>query len=493
VSTEAQAADDRASIPSQRAINRRTAQAYGLEIVRSIELSDVSGAQILAAPEMRELLKLIADPLIHGVVAREFSRVMRPENFYDYHILQIFADTRTLLYLPDGAIDFSSRMGRLMGVMQAAFAGDQRLELLAHSWNSKEEKRRAGKFPQSKICLPFGVGYEESSGWFYKPEAERIRKAFTLVLSGDTSYCSISEKVGIAPFNLRNLLRNPIFKGWRVIDKQRDRSPGAKKVKADGRQADRPKIMRAPDEVIRVRVIDEPLVSEEEFERVQAILAMKKSRHWRTRSDYQHRYTYNGFLICICGDLIYTGRRRSDYYICKARRMTHSCDTRYMRRDVLEQKLDELFATRLTDENFLSGIVERMGNKPDDSSEARISRLSDEIESLTRKRERIMDAYFEGDIERGERDARLSQVEADIERSRNMLVSVHPPASVSVNSLASVFAPFFEFQFLKREDKRRLLKSLTAEIKVADYRVHELSFSSNEINRKDRDSSRSRA
>src|SRR5437868_14837875 len=56
VSTEAQARDDRASIPAQRAANRRTAQAYSLEIVRTIEYADVSGAAVLLAPEMQLLL-----------------------------------------------------------------------------------------------------------------------------------------------------------------------------------------------------------------------------------------------------------------------------------------------------------------------------------------------------------------------------------------------------------------------------------------------------
>src|SRR5438067_7181876 len=100
VSTKLQAGEDRAGIPAQRAANRRTAQAYGLEIVRSIEISDVSGAAVLMAPEMQELLRLIADPHVHGVVAKEFSRLMRPENFSDYALLQAFVDTRTILYLP---------------------------------------------------------------------------------------------------------------------------------------------------------------------------------------------------------------------------------------------------------------------------------------------------------------------------------------------------------------------------------------------------------
>src|SRR5687767_5615845 len=79
VSTEGQAASDRASIPAQKAVNAKTAAAYGLKIVRTIEMADVSGAAVLRAPEIKQLLELMADTEIHGVVAREFSRLMRPE------------------------------------------------------------------------------------------------------------------------------------------------------------------------------------------------------------------------------------------------------------------------------------------------------------------------------------------------------------------------------------------------------------------------------
>src|SRR5436309_13322352 len=83
VSTEDQAATERASIPAQRAVNRRTCAQYGLEIVRSIEIADVSGASVLSAPEMQQLIQAMQSPEIHGVVAREFSRLMRPENLKD--------------------------------------------------------------------------------------------------------------------------------------------------------------------------------------------------------------------------------------------------------------------------------------------------------------------------------------------------------------------------------------------------------------------------
>src|SRR5215469_8789326 len=151
VSTDAQAAEDRAGILAQRAANKRTALQYGLTIIKTIEITDVSGTAVLRSPEMQELLRLIESSDIHGVIAKEFSRVMRPENFADYVLLQVFADTRTILYLPDGPIDFTSRSGRLLGTIRAAMAGLERWEILERSWAAKEEKRRAGKHPQSWV------------------------------------------------------------------------------------------------------------------------------------------------------------------------------------------------------------------------------------------------------------------------------------------------------------------------------------------------------
>src|ERR1035437_8926601 len=89
VSTENQAASDRASIPAQRTVNRRTCKQFGLEIVRSIELADVSGASVLLAPEIQELIRLMQSPEVDGVVAREFSRLMRPENRSEEHTSEL--------------------------------------------------------------------------------------------------------------------------------------------------------------------------------------------------------------------------------------------------------------------------------------------------------------------------------------------------------------------------------------------------------------------
>lgn len=465
VSTAGQAADDRASIPSQKTVNARTAKAHGLTIIDSIEISDVSGAAVLLTPEIQKLIVTMNDPEIHGVVAREFSRLMRPENFSDYALLQAFADSNTKLYLPEGPIDFSSKTGRLMGTIRAAIAGMERTEILERIWNAKEEKRRNGGFAQGSICLPFGVAFDSvnNAGWVYTADSQRVKEAFRLILSGDTSLVSIGRAVGVEPYNLRIILRNPIYTGWRVIDKKRDLSPAGKYKTKDGRQGDRRKIHRAPDEVIRVKVIDDPLISEADFEKVQRILDLKKQNSWRHIEGYEHRWTYNGYLNCECGALIYTKFRRTDYYVCKVR-----CGASYMRRDKLEPILDKLFTKRLTSPRFLKQILKTAKQRRSTGNQ---DRYAEQIKALEGKRQRVLDAFYDGVIDRAERESKLME----IAKSRRVLIGMaereKPVPQVTVESLAEVFAPFMEFDLMNRNDKRQLLNTITPSIVAANYRV----------------------
>ncbi len=490
VSTEGQAAEGRAGIPAQRAANWRTAAQYGLEIIRTIELADVSGAAVLRTPEMQELLRLMESPEIHGVVTRDFSRLMRPENFADYALLQAFADTGTLLYLPEGPIDLRSKSGRLLGTIRAAIAGLERTEILERIWAAKEEKRRAGKHPQGQITLPYGIGYDsKEQSWHYKPEVEKVREAFRLFLSGETGYTEVGRKLGMDPFSLRIILRNPIYTGWRVYSQRRDPSPLALRVRANGRQADRPKIPRAPEEIIRVKVM-EPLVSEAEFQRVQQILDRKKQNHWRVRPEYEHRFTYNGLLRCgICENLIYTHARKSrNWYVCKSRttaerlaREEHGlarCTNPYMRRERLEASLDELFSERLTDRNFLDQIatsyVERSSSW---QGPPEILRIERERERLEVKRQRVLEAYFDNLIDRSERERRLAEIEADNKFYEDLVSRAQPSRhELSPEALAEAFAPFYEWRFLSRLQKRRFLQAIVPEIHVRDYRAVGLSL-----------------
>lgn len=466
VSTASQAADDRASIPAQRAINRKTAQAYGLTIVRSIELSDVSGASVLQAPEIHEMIQLMQSPEIHGVIAREFSRLMRPENYADYALLQVFVDTQTWLYLPEGPINFASTDGRLLGTLRAAMAGVERMDMLKKSWTAKEEKRKRGELANNSNILPFGVTYP----WAFTADAERVREAFRLFLSGETSYTEVGKKVGIPMANLRVILRNPIYTGWRVIDQKRDMTLAGKIVKKDGRQGDRRKIARSENDVIRVKVL-EPLITEKEFNQVQRIMDHKRVR----RNDRDDRWVYKSYLSCDrCESPIYVKFKRHHYYICKSRLHSEGCAAPYMNREIVERELDYLFTKRLTSRTVLNRLVKAMRRqRPETDSE----KLADQLNALEQKRQRVLDYYFEGGISQTERDTRLAQIEKSEHVINDLLVKHKPNPNVNTDQLVDLFSVFTEFDLLQRQDKRALLGAISPNILISNYVVKGISFS----------------
>jgi hypothetical protein len=364
VSTEGQAADDRASIPSQRAVNRRTCAQYSLEIVSSIEISDVSGACVLFAPEIQRLI-------------------------------------------------------------------------------------------------------------------ERMRDGFAQLLSATQRYRQLCGIVGLTPRGLHLSMRNPIWMGWRVIDKKRDSSSSGRYAKQGGRQADRRKIARAPEDVIRVRVISDPVLSEEQFQAVQRLMDLKQKKHWRSRPNLEHRFTYNGFLTCAkCGELIYTALARRDYYACKGRRSKGLCTTKYMAREKLEAKLDLLFAEQLTDRGFLEQCLGELTRRTTgDSSAIRMQRLSLQLTKLREKRSRVLEAFLDGVISRDERDQRLVPIDRELLNGQTLLMQLTPAVGVSADSLSEAFSVLFEWKFWNREQKRSVLATLTPEIRVADFEVMSIGVS----------------
>jgi hypothetical protein len=226
---------------------------------------------------------------------------------------------------------------------------------------------------------------------------------------------------------------------------------------------------------------------------------LKERKHWRSRTDYEHRFTYNGFLTCSsCGEVVHTALARHDYYACKGRRTAHTCDTKYMGRERLESVLDGLFATRLSSSFFLEQCVDKLlHGSTQKNSGVEIQRLNSEINVLRRKRERVIDGFIEGVIENRERDKRLTAIDDGIRIAKDALTREAGDTPPNIESLIEAFAPLAEWEFWSRDQKRQVLSTLVPDIRVADYKVESLGVNlglfSNEDTHRDTDSSLQRA
>jgi DNA invertase Pin-like site-specific DNA recombinase len=469
VSDESQAAPERFGIPAQKTVNRETCKRNGLEVIETFQVEDVSGKDIMLASETHDLIKLMKSGRIQGVVAREFSRLMRPDDFADYVLLSEFQKTKTILYLPEGTIDFNDKMGRLMAGMQASISGYERSTIRERLHRGNEENRKSGgRFAST---LPKGVGHSKELGWHYTEEAQVAKHAYGMVLAGE-SLNEVAKYLGMSATGARYLIHNPIYKGWRVYE----RECGEAKAGTNGRQAKyRPMKKRSEDKVIRVQVIDEPLVSPEMWDRACQILDVKSDSCRRNRKR-QGIAAYNGFLFCDeCGRVL-TPHRGSGagYYVCLGHYRKQGCEQKYTRITDLESRIDSLIGGDMADPAFLRRLAHRLQSlQQNDKRSSRISQLETEQKSLERKRSRVIDMFMEGDITTTEKAERLAKVAERLAMVNEELTRLQAsvPAGTTLEQLVSLFTIFAGWDTYSKDDRRKLLSLYVPRMRVRDGQV----------------------
>ena len=207
---------------------------------------------------------------------------------------------------------------------------------------------------------------------------------------------------------------------------------------------------------------------------------LKQKKHWRSRPGYEHRFTYNGYLTCPCGEPIHTANARGDYYTCRGRTIARVCDTKYMARKKLEPMLDTLLSEQLISPAFLERCIHELRRRSESNESAlRIRHLTFEIERLGKKHARIIDLFVEGMVSREERDERLAIIDRETKIAHELLAKEQPPVSLDdVSALTKALAPLAQWRYWTREEKRTLLATLVPDIRVADYKIESLGLNS---------------
>ncbi len=154
-----------------------------------------------------------------------------------------------------------------------------------------------------------------------------------------------------------------------------------------------------------------------------------------------------------------------------------------MLRSKLEGKLDHLLGQKLTEREFLLRVVEEYNEQLQGSQLASTvdeRAVTAKLSALADKKQRVLETFFEGMIDKEERDRRVGEIERDVSAYLQLLTeSTSAPAqppTLDEESVLAAIEPFMEWEFLEREDRRALLAVLCPEISVYRYIVKGLTL-----------------
>jgi DNA invertase Pin-like site-specific DNA recombinase len=496
VSTKEQAGENDEGFRRQADSNRSTAERVGATLIEPpIVITDVCRENFIDTPEWRRIRALIADPDVHIVVDMQDRIVGALEGL---PILIECKRTGTLIYHSQGVTDPTTFAGQVLATFTALAAGNELHAIRHRAQGGKEAKRRLGIFPSADVALPTGIGYVREKGkagrWTYNDSLQRVREVYRLVVEdGQRNWAEVGRRTGFTSASIRNILRNPIYRGLWVVDEKRLAGPTP--INADGRRRDRKKVRRAPEDVIRHRVFrpkgtppepgdtrEEALVDDATWDAVQDIVETKSRAFFKPREPKgATRFTYTGRLWCAdCGAVIWSKTRggpsgRRDHYVCqRTQRAGERCSLKYLRRDLVNTAIDRLITDALSHERFRAALIgEGLRSEREDFS-GRIAERSKLLGKLRTQREKLLDLYLdpEGRWTKGTLDERAAKLDADIGRAERELGRLQQAQAetAQVNALDSfgeVMSALAEFDFWTPQERRTALARFFPRIEVS--------------------------
>ncbi len=462
VSGAAQAGADREGLPVQRELCQQTAERHGLEIVQWVELKGVSGAAVLDDPRFVAMLDRLQEPEISGVIVREFSRLMRPENLEDYKILEAFRKTGALLYSPTETLDLRNFSDRLVSVIRGQIEAEEREKIRERTSAARERKRRMRGIRAEgggKIGMPRGVAFDpKTEQWSYVfPEADKVREAFRLFLSGVHNFSEIGRRTGIGgdgkSWAVHSVLRQPLYTGVYRVDRRW----------VKGRA-----VPRSEGESYEHQVIDPPLVSRDDFDRAQKILAERAAHRPRRKSHDEKPGVYGGFTECgVCGSAIYVQTDAKGYagYIC-GNRPHKKCNASQISTRLADPQIDTALERMLGSPEMLERLLDAAREGGERRAASQAGETQRKLAELENRRVRVKDAYEAGVYDVRELQKKVGNLDGEISVLRGLMERETVDLELDPAIQRQVIDIFSEWGFCTRDQKRRLLRDFQIRMRI---------------------------
>lgn len=271
-------------------------------------IDDGYSAKDMNRPQLQRLIQDIRSKKVDIVLVHKLDRLTRSVRDL-YSLLEEFEKYNCAFYSRQERFDITTTMGRAMLGMLGIFAQWERETIAERVYTGMEQKHLSGE--RNGAIAP--MGYDLIDGKLVpNKDADFVRRLFKMYLEhkGILTITRLINQEGYN-FNAKTIyyiLMNPVYCGKIRWNYRKNGKLTEKEIIVDGDH--------------------EPLISEEEFNRVQQIRGFRKSLKKAATSEY----SFSGVLFCgRCGKPMIGGKKnlkKGEYrfYRCSSRYQKGKCD-----------------------------------------------------------------------------------------------------------------------------------------------------------------------
>ena len=438
------------SLDAQREKLLAYAKSQGYEVFDVYSDDGYSGKD-LARPAVQKLLSHIKAHLINVVLVYRLDRLTRRVRDVIELLDDVFEPNGVKLYSLHEQIDVSSPFGRAALKINATFSELERETITERMTMGKDQAVKQGKWLGSGSNIPFGYRRNAETGYYevFPKEAEMVVKIFDLYLQG----YSMRRLYEYAKANFGH----PFFSNPMCCKAMLHRSMYAGYIRYRG-------------DLYKGKNFDS-IISYETFLKAQE--QMKKNT--TVKQHDASPYLLTGLVYCAeCGNR-YVGKLYKNYqtlangtlkdyshrvYGCSARLKRDKnyhpakCENDIYPAEDLEQIVED-HVRALRFDSFISGSV----------VSGAVDKIKMEISRLKEQREKLIDLYMDGLIDKDSYAERAATVEKDIDKQTRIL-SVEEEKIKSTPTLTIDYLKdqLSKYDTLSHNEKRRFLSIIIDKI-----------------------------
>lgn len=384
----------------------------------------ITGTQVTKREEFQRMINDCMNGDIDMVITKSISRFAR--NTLDtLKYVRLLKEKNIAVYFEDEKINTLTMDGELLLVVLSSVAQQEVENISANVKKGLKMKMKRGELVGFQGCLGYDYNKEDKTITVNEKEAEIVRYIFNRYIegAGGSVIGQELEKLGYvtkygsstwAPSTILGIIKNEKYKGDLLLGKTFTVDPISK------RRLDN----MGEEDQFYIREHHEPIISEEVFEKAQEILNRRNKNRGNIgdgkREKYSRKYAFSCMLECgFCGSTL---SRRNWHSGSEYNKVIWQCVVATKKgkkycpdsKGIPEQAIEEAFLESyrlLCDDNkdILDEFLQRMDDTLSSSTvNKQLSKLDKEIESIERKKSKLVDMRLEDTIDKVSYEAKYS-------------------------------------------------------------------------------------